>query len=70
MSAEGAKRVFDPLEIVTKNQKTLENLKSASRFRLIDLIPAITLYLPAVADPDQAFGVGQSNRGRQNVFTC
>jgi len=42
----GAKRVFFPLEIGSKNQKTLGNLKSASQFRLIDLILAITLNLP------------------------
>ena len=38
--------VFAPLETGTKNQKTLENLKSAVQFRFIDLILAITLYLP------------------------
>ena len=44
----GVKRVFAPptLEIGTKNQKMLENLKSTSRFRLIDLLLATTQYLP------------------------
>ena len=42
----GPKRVCTPLGIGFKNQKILENLKSASRFRLIDLILATTLYLP------------------------
>ena len=37
---------FPPSEIGTKNQKVLENLRSASRFQLLDLILAITLYLP------------------------
>ena len=44
----GVKRAFaPPLEIGTKKPKFLENLKSASWFRLIDLIIAITLDLPA-----------------------
>jgi len=37
---------FFPLEIGSQNQKMLENLKPASRFRLIDFILAITHYLP------------------------
>jgi len=44
VSAEGGKRV-SLLEIGSKNQKILENLKPASRFRIIDFILAITLYL-------------------------
>jgi len=45
-STGGEKRAFSPpLGIGTKKQKFLENLKSASSFRLIDLILAITLYL-------------------------
>jgi len=35
LQGEGAKQAFAPLEIGTKNQKFLENLKSASWFRLI-----------------------------------
>jgi len=35
-----------PLEIGPKNQNFLENMKSASQFRIIDLILAMTLYLP------------------------
>jgi len=35
-----------PLKNGTKNQKFLENLKSEAQFRLIDLIPALTVYLP------------------------
>jgi len=38
------KLVFAPLEIGTKNLKMLENLKSAPRFRFIELILATTLY--------------------------
>ena len=33
------------LEIGTKNQKFLENPKSAAKFRLIDLIHAVVVYL-------------------------
>jgi len=44
----GVRRAFSHLEIGAKNPKMLENLKSASRFRLIYLILAITLYLPAL----------------------
>jgi len=35
-----------PLKNGTKNQKFLDNLKSEAQFRLIDLIPALTVYLP------------------------
>ena len=35
-----------PLKNGTKNQKFLDNLKSDAQFRLIDLIPALTVYLP------------------------
>jgi len=38
-----------PLEIGSENQKMLQNLKSSSRFRLIDLILAITLYFTGMA---------------------
>ena len=41
------KRAFAPLEIWSKNQKRLENLKTAVKFRLISLILAIAVYLPA-----------------------
>jgi len=34
------------LEIVTKNQKFLVNLKPVAYFRLIDKIIAITVYFP------------------------
>jgi len=35
-----------PIEIWSKNQKRLENLKTAVQFRLISLILAITVCLP------------------------
>jgi len=51
-SAGGEKRAFFPLlGIGTKKQIFLENLKSASWFRLIGLILAITVYLPVVWYP-------------------
>jgi len=34
------------LEIKTKNQNFLENLASGAQFRLIDLILAMTVFLP------------------------
>jgi len=34
------------LEIGSKNQNFLENMQSAAQFRLIDLILAMTVYLP------------------------
>ena len=37
-----------PLEIGSKNHTFLENLKSALLFRLIDLIPAMTVYLTVI----------------------
>jgi len=40
------KRAFDPLEIWTKNQKFIENLKLAARLLLIHLIVAMTVVLP------------------------
>jgi len=43
---QGAIRAFDPLEIGTKNQIFLENLKLAAKFRLNHLIFAMTVYLP------------------------
>ena len=43
---QGGRNGHLPPGIGTKNQKVLENLKSAFWFRLIDLILAITLYLP------------------------
>ena len=46
VSAEG-QNMFSPLwKLGLRTRKMLENLKPASRFRLIDLILAITLYLP------------------------
>jgi len=45
-SAGGTKRAFSPLEIGTKNQKFLENLKLAPKFRLIYLIVVMPVYLP------------------------
>jgi len=44
----GAKWAFPPLEIGSKNHTFLENLKSALLFRLIDLIPAMTVYLTVI----------------------
>ena len=41
---EGKPGIY-PLEIGTKNQKFLENPKSAAKFRLIDLIHAVVVYL-------------------------
>ena len=41
----GDKSGISPLEIGTKNQKFLENLKSAAEFRLIHLILAMPVYL-------------------------
>jgi len=37
-----------PLEIGSKKQKFIENLKSAVSFRLIGLILAMTVYLPVL----------------------
>jgi len=48
--SQGKKRAFSPLEIGTKNQKFLENLKLAAKFRLIHIIVAITVYLPVRHD--------------------
>jgi len=45
-SAGGCKTSILPLEIGAKNQTFLENMKSAAQFRLIDLISAMTIYLP------------------------
>jgi len=45
-SAGGSKRAFSPLKIGPKNQTFLANMKSAAQFRLIDLILAMTVYLP------------------------
>jgi len=45
-SAGGEKWAFAPLEIGTKNQKFLENLKLAVKFRSIHLIVAMTVYFP------------------------
>jgi len=45
-SAEVETGIYTPQEIRIENQKFLENLKSASWFRLIDLMLEITLYLP------------------------
>jgi len=41
------KRAFAPVAIWSKNQKHLENLMTAVQFRLICLIFAIAVYLPA-----------------------
>jgi len=35
-----------PLDIGTKKQNFLENLTSAAQFQLIDLLLAMTVYLP------------------------
>jgi len=45
-SAGGKTGICLPLEIGTKNQKFLEKLKSAVYFRVINLILAMTVYLP------------------------
>jgi len=45
---QGGEWAFAPLEIEFKNHKFLENLKSAVLFLLIDLILAMTVYLPAM----------------------
>ena len=42
----GGKRAFAPLAIGTKKQIFLENLNSEAHFRWIDLILALTVYLP------------------------
>jgi len=42
---EWAKQAFPPVEIGINNQKILENLKSATKIQLIDLILALTVYL-------------------------
>ena len=42
----GGKRAFAPLESQIKDKKFLEILKSAAYFRIIDLILALTVYLP------------------------
>jgi len=42
----GGKRAFALMEIGTKNQKFIENLKLATKSRLIHLIVAMTVYLP------------------------
>jgi len=44
-SAEGSKTGICPLEIGPKNQNFLKNLKSATQFRLVNLILAMTIYL-------------------------
>jgi len=43
-SPQGGKTGICPLEIAIKNQKFIENLKSATEFRWIDLILATTVY--------------------------
>jgi len=45
VSAGGAKRAFVPLEIGTKKEKFLENVKSAVQFRLVGLIFAMVVFL-------------------------
>jgi len=42
---------FPPLAIGPKNQDFLENMKSAAQFRLIELILAMTVYLPVRHSP-------------------
>jgi len=42
----GGTGICPSLEIGTKNQKFLERLKLAAKFRLIHLIVAMTVYLP------------------------
>jgi len=42
---KGGNGHLPPYEIGTKHQKFLENLKSAVKFRLTDLILAMTVYL-------------------------
>jgi len=46
-SAGGKTGICPPLEIGTKNQKFLEHLKLAAKFRLLHFIVAMTVYLPA-----------------------
>jgi len=43
----GKKGIFLPMEIGSKNQKFLENLKSPALFRSIYLFLAMAVYLPA-----------------------
>ena len=45
-SQGGVNGHLPPLEIVSKNEKFLENLKLAAKFLLIHLIAATTVYLP------------------------
>jgi len=42
----GKTGICPTLEIGTKNQDFVENLKLAAKFRLIHLLVAITVYLP------------------------
>jgi len=43
---QGENEHFPPLEIGTKIQNFIENLTSTAQLRLIDLIIAMTVYLP------------------------
>jgi len=43
---EGQNGHLPPLEIESRNQNFLENVKSVAQFRLIDFILAMTVYLP------------------------